>query len=236
MEEQRFEGRVTFVQYDKKFVTIEYDHNGKMKVINGSIKDAAQQKLLDEKLIKKFHHFREGDQVTFSLVRSVRGDKMVADRIRFQYNNSLDNLIQKARTKNEFLGYLKQVENDFFIKEIDSYHFFPLKLSPWEKRPTALNEPVLFALNNMSNPDKVTASLVKQEFTPEYKKAVDYYKRKTTIDAKVVRTTPHAVYVSIAGEVILGKLPFDEKASVGDVIQVRISFLSTEKLAVERVN
>lgn len=236
MEEKIHEGRISFVQYEKKFVTIDYEHNGKQKQINGSIKDAAQQKLLDEKKIKKFHHFREGDAVTFTLTRSVRGDKMVADNIMFRFNNSLSNLLHKSKTENHFTGYLKQVDDNFFIKEIDSYQFFPLRLSPFEIKPTpaTMNEPVSFRLHNISNPDKVTASLVVRLFTPAYHKLVKQAEKADVINVTVSKLTPHAAYVEL-GKDIQAKIPPDEALKVGDEVQIRIDHISPEKIVVSRI-
>ncbi|HTD94430.1 MAG TPA: hypothetical protein VK644_11475 [Chitinophagaceae bacterium] len=242
MDDTQLEGTITFVQHEKKFVSIEYLHNGKLKNINGSIKDAAQQKLIDEKLIKKFHHFREGDEVTFVLTRSIRGDKMVADRIRFRFNNSLSNLLHKAKTGNQFSGYIKQVDDQYFIKEIDSYHFFPLRLSPWEHRPTVqeMEQLALFSLENYTNPDKVTALLVHRQFIPEYKKAMTLLDKKQVIEAPVLKVTPHAIYVGFLGNKIQGKLslPKDKDAPVekeGDKISIIIKYISPERIVVERV-
>ena len=186
-ENEILEGRITFVQYEKNFVTIEYEHNNKTKTVNGSIKESAQQKLIDEKLIKKPHHFREGDEVYFELVRSQRGDKMVADRIRFRFNNSLSNLLHQASISNQFMGYLKQVDDQYFIKEIGSYHFFPLRLATWEKKPfaSAVNEPVSFSLENFTNPDKVTAVLTRKQYIPEFNKAQLLYDNETPVEATI---------------------------------------------------
>jgi len=240
MAETRLEGEVTFVQYDKKFITIDYVHNGKKKSVNGTIRDQVQQKLKDEKFITDLHHFREGDQVSFELVRSVRGDKMTADRITFLYNNSYSNLLQKARTHNEFSGYLKLVDEDYFIKEIASYHFFPLRLSPWELRPpvNAVNEPVLFALENISNPEKVSAVLVNRRFIPGYSKAMKYYQEKKELTAEVIRTAPHGIYVNLPDVRMEAKVPVkkDEPVEVkeGDTFKVMISYLGPDKFAVKR--
>ena len=241
-KQQPLEGIITFVQHDKKFVTIEYEHNGKTKTINGSIKEDTQQKLIEEKLIKKLHHFREGDEVYFQLTRSKRGDKMVAERIRFRYNNSLSNLLHRASISNQFSGYLKQVEDQYFIKEIGSYHFFPLKLATWEKRPfaSAVNEPVQFSLENFTNPDKVTAILVRKQYIPEFNKAQLYYDNATEIDATVTRITPHGIYLQVIGDKVKAKLPVegrpeDIKEKVGDTIKIIITFLSADKITVKRV-
>jgi len=55
---------------------------------------------------------------------------MIADCIEFRFNNALDNLINKSAIENRFVGYLKKVDDDYFVKETGSYIFFPLKLSP----------------------------------------------------------------------------------------------------------
>src|ERR1700712_2240669 len=145
MDENILEGKITFVHHDKHYVTIDYTHKGKKKSINGKVDEARQLKLIEDKLIKKIHQFHEGDEVYFTLELSGRGDKMVAEQIRYRFNNTLGNLVNRARTNNQFTGYLKMVEDKYFVKETGSYHFFPLILSPWQLPPDTakLNEPVL---------------------------------------------------------------------------------------------
>ncbi|MET0634771.1 MAG: hypothetical protein ABWZ25_02015 [Chitinophagaceae bacterium] len=240
MSETRLEGQVSFVQYDKKFVTIDYVHNGKKKSVNGSIKDEVQQKLKDEKLISEFHYFREGDQVSFDLVRSVRGDKMTADRIVFHYNNSYTNLLLKAKTDNEFAGYLKLVGEDYFIKEIGSYHFFPLRLSAWELRPplNAINDPTYFRLENISNPEKVSAVLLDRKFIPGYSKAMKFFQDKKELLAEVVKITPHGVYLNLPEVRMQAKLPVKKGETPvekeGDSFKVLITYLGPDKFAVRK--
>ena len=242
MPENRLEGDVSFVQYEKKFVTIDYVHNGKKKQVNGSIKDEQQQKLKDEKLITDFHYFREGDHVTFDLVRSVRGDKMTADRIIFLYNNSYSNLLNRAKTENEFAGYLKQVDDDFFIKEIGSYHFFPIRFSPWELRPPAssINDPVYFRLENITNPEKVSAVLLDRRFSPGYSKAMKFFQEKKPLKAEVTKVTPHGVYLNLPDVRMQAKLPVKKDvvpdAKEGDEFNVLISYLGPDKFAVTKTD
>lgn len=239
--EKPLEGKVTFVQYDKKYVTIEYLHNGKSKTVNGSIKEADLLKSAEGKATKD-HYFREGDEVSFVLTKSARGDKMVADRIRFRFNNSLSALLHKATTDNKFSGYLKQVDDKYFIKEIGSYHFFPLKLSPWELEPSpaALNEPVLFMLENFSNPDKAVAVLLNRQFIPEYMKAEWYFENETVIDAIITKITPHGIYLNVIGNKIQAKIPLpaakaDLTEKPGDKVKIIITHLGAEKIVVKRV-
>lgn len=238
MKEKLLEGIITFVQHDKKYITIEYEHNGKTKTVNGSIKEADLLKGFVVKPPKKTHHFREGDTVNFVLAKSPGGDKIIADNIQFRFNNSLSSLLHKATIDNKFSGYLKQVDDKYFIKEMGSYHFFPLKLSPWEREPpqTALNEPVLFSLENITNPNKTIAVLVNRQFIPEFKKAQQLADNKTVIDATVFKTSPHGIYLEIMGNKIQAKIPLaDSKEKPGDKIKVIITYLGPDKIVVKRV-
>ena len=237
---KRLEGEISFVQYEKKFVTIDYIHNGKKKQINGSIKEEAQQLLREEKLIPEFHHFREGDQVSFELALSVRGDKMTADRIIFQFNNKLGNLINRSKTNNQFRGYLKMVEENYFIKEVDTYQFFPMRFSPWERRPPAnlLNDPFTFQLENTANPDKVYAVLKDRKFVPGYAKALRSFQTKAIVTATVSKIVPHAVYLMLDESGLRVKLPVRAGEEVseqqGDQVELRITHLGDDKIAVVR--
>ena len=110
-----------------------------------------------KKLIKKKHLFHIGDTVSFTAGLSDRGDRMTASNIQYLYNTALDVLINKAGTENNFIGYLKVIDDKYFVKEIDSYLFFPVPLSPWQIRPTEaeLNEAVTFSLENLDKKEKI---------------------------------------------------------------------------------
>ncbi|GAC1454180.1 MAG: hypothetical protein NVSMB7_16530 [Chitinophagaceae bacterium] len=246
MEDEIKEGKISFVHHDKHYVTIEYTHNGKKKSINGKVDQARQQQLKEQKLIKKVHRFHEGDEVYFTPERSARGDKMVAEKIRYRFNDALGNLVNRADTENRFVGYLKFADNTFFVKETGSYLFFPLVLSRWELPPDTnkLNEPVFFSLQNTRNPDKLTATLYKQHFIPQFVTAQKYFNSKATINATVYKVSPHGIYVNVIGDKIQAKIPlpqtgYDKAAEHlpknGDLIPVIITYLSPEKIVVNRV-
>lgn len=239
-------GKITFINHDKDYATIEYLYNGKKKTINGNISEKEQEKLKAEKIIKKVHHFHVGDEVSFVLTQSPRGDKMIADCIEFKFNNALDSLINKSATDNRMVGYLKKVEENYFVKETGSYIFFPLKLSPWEKPPSDddLNEAVFFKLNNAGKADKTTASMYKSNYIPEYLAAQKYYQNKTVINAAINKITPFGIFVNVVGSKISAKIPLDKNAGEqapeeglkpGDRINIIITYLSDAKIVVERV-
>ena len=210
---------------------IEYEINGKKKVVNGSV---------DEKDLGKKHVFHIGDTVSFTVGLSGRGDRMVADKIQFLYNNALDVLINKAKTENNFIGYLKVVDDKYFVKEIDSYLFFPVPFSPWQIKPTEaeLNEAVTFELLHTENKNKITASLFTEKFISEYYSAERAFKKQEPVEASIYKISPHGIYLNLFGDKVqaklspkTAKLPVNLK--VGDNIKVLITYFNKMKIAVE---
>jgi len=242
MSANQQQGRVTFIHHDKDYITIEYDLNSKVKTINGLVGELVQQKWIAEKIIKKVQHFRIGDNVSFIIVPSARGDKMVADCVTFLYNNALTNMLQKAAIDNKFVGYLKIVNGNYFVKETASYISFPLLISPWEVAPPAnfLNEPVFFQLDNAESAAKVTASLSRHQFTQAYNKAMLHFNKQTPVVAIVTAVKKYTVEVAIFGEIeakfkVASPPHATTQLKEGDSIQLMIDYLSPFKIAVSPV-
>ena len=234
------QGKVSFVNHEKKYVMIEYEVNGKKKTINGMVDDKTQQQLIKEGVNKKIHVFHIGDIVKFNAGLSGRGDKMVASNIQFLYNNALDVLINKAKTENNFIGYLKMADDKMYVKEIDSYLFFPVAVSPWQIIPTEkeLNEAVTFSLEHTANKEKLTAKLFNNNYIPEFYTAVKLQKSKTPVEAEVYKVSPYGIYLNIVGDKIQAKIPIKKNAAAteakpGDKIKVLITYLSPVKIVVE---
>ena len=226
-------GTVSFINHDKHYIMIEYIVNGRKKVVNGS---------MVKNNINKKHAFHIGDVVSFTIGLSARGDRMQAGNIRFLYNNALDALINKVKKENNFIGYLKVVDNTYFVKEIDSYLFFPVQLSPWQLKPTEaqLNEAVTFELLHTDNKNKITASLFTTKFIPEYYSAERAYKKQQPVQATVYKISPHGIYLYLFGDKMkaklspkAGKLP--PQLKTGDSIQVLITYFSKMKIVVEAI-
>lgn len=229
------QGKVAFVNHEKQYVMIEYEVNGKKKTINGLVDDKTQQRLIDKKLQKKKRSFHIGDVVNFEATLTARGDRMAATNIQYLYNTALDVLINQAKTNNEFTGYIKEADGKFYIKEIESYLFFPLAYSHWQIMPPEREweNPVKFSLENTANKEKAYAVLTKTKYIPEYYTAVRHQKENTPVDAVVFKTSPHGIYLNLMNDKIQAKLPFKEGAKINDHITVKIIYLSPEKIIVE---
>ncbi|MCP9749614.1 hypothetical protein [Ferruginibacter sp. HRS2-29] len=238
MSETIQQGKISFINHEKKYAIIEYMNAGKKKNVNGSIDEKQQQKLKEKGLIRKKHHFLVGDVVNFKIKLSDRGDRMIATEMEYKYNTALDVLIDKSRTSNKFIGYLKMVDDKYFVKEIDSYLFFPVPYSPWQLPPTEkeLNEQVTFALENTEKKEKITASLFNNAYIPEFNTAVKLSKSKEPVEAEVFKVSPHGVYLNVVADKIQAKMKPEElpDAKPGDKVMVRITYLSKSKIAVEK--
>jgi hypothetical protein len=246
MSKTILQGKVSFVNHDKQYVMIEYEVNGKKKTINGNVDDKTQLQLKKAGVIKKTHVFHIGDLVNFTARLSDRGDKMIADDIQYLYNTALDVLINKAKTENNFIGYLKMADDKIFVKEIDSYLFFAVQSSPWRIKPTEqeLNEAVTFSLENTENKDKITAKLFNNNYIPEFYAAVKLYKSKMPVDAEVYKISEHGIYLNIIGDKIQAKIPtkknnatgnLSKDVQIGDKIKVVINYLTPVKIIVAQI-
>ena len=233
----RTEGKISFINHEKKYAMIEYEEGNKKKTVRAVIDEKIQKELKEKKLIKKTHHFMVGDIVSFIVKLSDRGDRMMATGVEFLYNNALDVLINKSQLNNKFIGYLKLVDDKYFVKEIDSYLFFPVPFSPWQIVPKELdlNEQVHFALENTERKEKIFASLFNNDYIPEFEQAVKLFKTKAIINAEVFKVSAHGIYLNIVGNKIQSKIDFEEGVQVGAKIDVLISYLGKNKIAVVKV-
>jgi len=232
MEEKIHKGTISFVSYEKGFAIIEYEQGSKKKSVNCKT-DAIVKG-------KKPHQLKIGDNISFQLKLSARGDKMTAYNIKFLHNTALSLLIQKAAIENRFSGYLKKIEEKYFVKEWDHYIIFTLQLSPWEKPPveSAENEAITFTLLNLDKPNSIVAELFSHNYIPEYKMAMQHFKNKTTAEGMVYKISPHAVYLNLFSDKIRAKLKVNNKEieniNIGDKIPVLITFLTSNRIVVER--
>lgn len=243
---QTIEGKISFINHEKKYAMIEYEEGNKNKTVRASIDEQSQKQMKAKNIIKKTHHFMVGDVVSFQVKLSDRGDRMMASGTEFLYNNALDVLINKSFVSNKFIGYLKMVDDKYFVKEIDSYLFFPVPFSPWQIKPTEeeLNEQVLFSLENLDKKDKIFASLLTNVYIPEFHTAVKSFKNKIPIEATIFNITAHGLYLHVINDKIQAKIPFNKNEIMkestaalkpGDKIQVIISHVSKSRIAVEIV-
>ncbi len=229
-QETIYKGKISFVNYEKQFATIDYLKGAKHKTVNC--------KTTEEGANKKPHQFRLGDVISFQLKLSDRGDKQTAHSIKYLHNEAINLLLQKSLLENRFTGYLKKVEDKYFVKEIDSYILFPLLLSPWEKPPvnTAENEAIMFRFFNLEKPNALQAELFSHNYIPAYKKAIHHFENEVTTEATVVKSTPHGIHVAFFDNEVQAKLPAmaGEEIKEGTAIKVKITHLTPFRIVIKK--
>lgn len=234
------QGKISFVHHDKDYVTIDYELKGKKKSINGKVDDATQQEWISKKIARKKHRFLIGDTVDFTIELSSRGDKQVATNIQFLYNTALDNILNKARTDNRFMGYLKMADDKYFVKETTSYLFFPVPMPSWQIPPSAddLNEPVEFTLENIEKKSAVTAKLLNVKYIKEFATLVKHHKSKTPLAATVVHITPHNILLQLLNGKFQSKIPNtgDNKLKIGDQLEVIVTHIGDSRIVVQEIS
>ena len=243
MSEKYFRGKITFINNDKKKATIEYVSNNKVKSIQAVIDDKQQEKYIQLRLIKKAHRFLVGDHVKFVIKKSAQ-NVFFADHVLYEYNHSLEVLIQKASVQNKFLGYVKKIDDDYFIKEIDSYLFFPLRLSKYEFPPIVSDSPkaTSFKLINIEKPDKIMAELYNHQYTEGFLTAVKQHKSENIIDAVVQKITPYGLFITLSDCGLESKIAINEfvsekiakeKIDIGSLLKVKITHITNDRIVVE---
>jgi hypothetical protein len=230
---QLYKGKISFINYEKLFATIDYTHNNKQKSVNCKTYVPGTD--------KKPHHYRLGDVVSFQLKLADRGDKLTAYNVKFLHNEAIDLLIQKSAIENRFSGYFKKVDDLYFVKEWESYILFPLQLSPWENPPavTAENEAIAFKLANLQKPGSIVAELFSHSYIPEYRMALQHFNNEIDIDAVVSKVSQYGLYLNLFNNKIHAKLPLSavekEELKPGDIVSVRITHLTSLRIVVKRV-
>ncbi len=223
MSAKKQEGRITYINHEKKYAMLEYEAGGKKRVVKAV-------------LGSNKHHFSTGDVVHFNLSHITGTDRQEASNLQFKFNTALDALLQKAKTHNNLLGYIKEVDGQWFIKEINSYLFFKLDISKWQIAPDANQaEAVSFYFEDPDRRDKLVALLFDNVYVAEYRQAMKMHKQQSVVPAVVSKITPHSVYLNIVGDVVQAKIPANNALAIGDTVPVRITHLGRNKIAAEVV-
>ena len=166
---------------------------------------------------------------------------MTAAAVKFLHNPAIEQLINRAVKENRFSGYLKKLGDKWYVKEIDSYIFFPLQLSPWEFPPveTAENEAIFFSLLNTEKPHALVAELFSHNYIPAYRKALQHFKNQMDTEGLVTKISPFGIYLDLFDGAIKAKLPVkkgsEQSLKEGDKIALKIIHLTNTRIVVEEL-
>ncbi|MEI9810535.1 MAG: hypothetical protein WDO16_23160 [Bacteroidota bacterium] len=96
-------------------------------------------------------------------------------------------------------------------------------------------------LENFTNADKAFAVLLNRQLIPEFRKAQEYFEKKTVIDAVVFKVPPHGIHLNVIGNKIQAKIPLPADKTIaaekpGDKLKIIITYLGIEKIVVKRAS
>src|SRR5688572_29789421 len=74
---------------------------------------------------KKAHKFGVGDEVEFTPEMDSKGRPIATDVV-FMKNPKRDSILEEAKELNILKGYLKKIDDKFFVKHISTYIFIPI--------------------------------------------------------------------------------------------------------------
>jgi ribosomal protein S1 len=122
-------------------------------------------------LNKSYKHSFKGDKVTFDL-QKIDKDKEQAVNINFINNVSIDSLKNDFEEQIILKGYLKKINNRYYVKDSKTYVFIRLLISEneifiQEKYEDRLNQLVEFRIISIPDKNKLRAVINDREFISE---------------------------------------------------------------------
>ena len=170
-------GYVSFFSRAKKFGSIE------------SLGDGDEIYFRKNECVREYKNVYEGDQVEFTF--DEHEGKPCASNVRFIGNASIDALRSDFEKGAVLQGYLKKVENKYYIKDIDTHFFIRLNIGPDEMDieevyDNSINEKREYKIVSISERNAMKAVLLHRKFNPAYKHIVkgETYEAEVLIDQK----------------------------------------------------
>jgi DNA-directed RNA polymerase subunit E'/Rpb7 len=198
-----YTGIVTYYNTRKYFGFIKGEENGSCYFYI----DINQTKAKNEELMKLKQSrirtiFFEWDEVNYK-VRTVNGKKEAYD-IEYLGNAKRQAIIDEAIEKQTLSGYLKHIDDKYFVKHIPTYIFIPLTILPVEtdieetysKRN---NQLVQFKIEKPGKIDKISAYLADRKINPVYGELKKAYDNDELVTGKITKQVKGGLIVEFGG-------------------------------------
>lgn len=238
-----YKGQIAYLQEGKSHGVIEYQDNNERKSILFLRNIKEQVAFKKQNLQKDIHTFRNGDVVQFQIKQSDKDStKFIAYYVLYIKNEAVDALLNLAKTSNKFIGFLKKIEEDYFIKEVTTYLFIPVMFSNWEYLPNddLINKKISFKLINQEKINKLSAKLLDTTYTDEIQTLKWHLDEQRPLIATIMKFNPASVSVSLLDGQFKGKLPLSENVnettfSIGDTIKVTVDSIDKNIIDLKRI-
>jgi len=144
--------------------------------------------------------YNVGDEVNFKL--KYLGDTVEAFDIEYVGNKQRQLLIEEYQEKKVLLGYLKKINDGFFVKHISTYVFLPVEISKYEIDSVydeRINQMVQFQLKNINKIDKIKAVLTDRKYICEWEKIKELFEKQEIVNGIIKHRTKGGFIVDIFG-------------------------------------
>lgn len=194
---------------------------------------------LTKKEVMSLHKFRNGDEVQFKIKEHAKHGLCCYDVV-FVKNSRTDKIIEEAKELNILKGYLKKVEDKYFVKHVSTYCYIPVLISEWEADldmiyDDRINNLVTFELQNLEKPYKISAILTDRVFKPEFALLTELKSLNQSTFATITGVTPEGYFCYLLHDTIRSFVGFYtsehvqlRKLKKGDIVEVRITRINTE--------
>lgn len=226
-----YEGVVTFYNPAKHFGFIHSEEWGELFFFL----DPAQFKALSShERIGVKNKFVRGDEIYFNVRYSDKSKGPVACNLHFIKNERSDRLKELLELYNELPGFIKKIDNNYYIKDKATHLFIPIHISKWETDlqetyENHLNKLVTYSvLKKYKNPEVWKATVTDRKFNEAYIKLKEYEDNRIVLPAKIIKMNRYGYYASLLNGTVNAFMLFNKKGSVpssflmGELIEVTI--------------
>lgn len=122
---------------------------------------------------REYKHIFPSDYVEFELKDRSDENQLEANEIKFIRNCTLEFLHQDFVSKKTKKGFLKKIENNYYVKDSETYLFIKLRVSPYEtdlfnRYESKINTQINYEIVVFSNKNKIRAINTDRKFCTEY--------------------------------------------------------------------
>ena len=155
---------------------------------------------------KSYNHIYKGDKVSFEFNPVIDQEKG-AKEVSFLQNASLDGLKSDFESGNSLKGFLKKIDDKYYVKDKDTYIFICLVIAKYEINiqevyEDNLNKPIDYKICTFTLNNSIWAININRQILPECKLLVEGNK----FEGQVVGTVKGGYQIKIF-DTILGFLP-----------------------------
>ena len=196
--------------------------------------------------IPRIHEFSSGDEVEFKLKKSLKKEEeLIAYDVTFIKNIRRQKLVEESISRGILHGYLKKIDETYFVKHDNTYVFVKLYISNWEIDYEKIyyeriDKLVHFRMLHTHRLDKLSAVLTDRKYCSQYTELLDLITVDEPTSAFITGKNTFGLCATLLNGSLQAfiplykQMPFEEiekiqQINVGDYVDVKIKFVNYNK-------